>query len=117
MNRYEMEIAKLEARTPQFYYPYSIKLKTDFAKEMIVVHLIRKGPLGPVTKNELNQVEERTKEFSGKYVFHHNDPEQTDETIKEQVRNGALNNLSSYHFFPSSPAFENIKKYGALLRY
>lgn len=116
MNRYEMKIAKLEARTPQFYYPYSVRLKTDFAKEMIVLHLIRNGRLGSVTKNELDQIDEKTKEFSGKYVFHCNDPELTEENIKEQVRTGALNSLSSYAFFPNGPNYEHVRKYGALLR-
>ena len=115
MNRYEMEIAKLENRTPRFYYPYSVKAKSDYAKNVLAIYFRNSIRLYAVTKEELAQVDEKMKEFSGEYVFHYNDPKETESARKEQVRTGALNKLGDVYIFPPGPGAKGIIKSGDIL--
>lgn len=110
MNRYEIETAKIEARTPLFYYPYSVELKSEFAKETLAYHFrekIKRGPMRSLTQHDLELVnEENMKELSGKYTFHYNDPKETTGVQMGIVRAGALNALGS----SGIPAFSNLAK-------
>jgi len=110
MNRYEIETAKLEARTPLFYYPYSVELKSEFAKETLAYHFrekFKRGPMRSLTQQDLELVnDENLKELSGKHVFHYNDPKETEGVQMGIVRVGALNALGC----KGIPAFNNYKK-------
>lgn len=115
MKRYEREIANLEANTPQFYYPYSVKVKSDYGRELLVLYFRKNGPMRTITKQELNDVDENMKVFSGEYVFHYNDPAQTEDERKSYVRAGALNHLGRVEFAPFQGLSEERKNHVRIL--
>lgn len=120
MNRYEIEVSKLEARTPLFYYPYSVELKSDFAKEMLAIHfrnIIHVGPVRPVTQQDLALVnDENMKGLTGNYTFHYDDPKETEGTRMGLVRAGAINSLGNKGISAFRQLAKNVKTYGIYLQ-
>lgn len=83
MNRYQNQIAKLESRTPLFYYPYHIELKSDLAKELVAQYFYRSTTSYILSFDKRKHVKEmltegNLKKLSGKYEFHYNDPHETE---------------------------------------
>lgn len=83
MNRYQIEIAKMENRTPLFYYPYHVELKSDLARELIAGYFYNSTTSYILSFDKKKHVkemltEENLKKFSGKYTFHYDDPRQTE---------------------------------------
>lgn len=83
MKRYQNQIAKLENRTPLFYYPYHIELKSDLAKELVAMNFYRSTTSYILSFDKKKHVkemltEENLKKLSGKYEFHYNDPQETE---------------------------------------
>lgn len=113
MSRYEIEVAKEEIRTPLFYYPYSVKLKSDYAKEQMAIYFRERGPLRVVTKEDLALVnDENMKKLSGRYVFHYNDPKQTEGNRISYVHELAISNLGNSGIGTFKGLIPNVKNYG-----
>lgn len=91
MNRFEIEIAKMEVRTPLFYYPYHIEIKSELAKEAIAFYFFKKTTTYELSfrKSMVPKfiTEENLKDLSGQYVFHYDDSKETEWKRIEQVRN------------------------------
>lgn len=116
MNRYEIETAKLEARTPLFYYPYNVELKSKYAKEQMALHLREDGPLRAITQKDLALVnDENMKKLSGRYVFHYNDPKETEATRISYVREGAISGLGRSGISLFKQLLPNVRNYGPQL--
>ncbi|MFC4409431.1 hypothetical protein ACFOZY_03155 [Chungangia koreensis] len=119
MNHYELEVAKIENRTPLFYYPYSVELKSDFAREMLAVHFrdkFKRGPVRPVTQQDLALVnDENMKTVSGKIDFHYNDPKETEGTRIGIVKALAREALGNNGIDAFRQLAKNVKTYGAFL--
>ena len=83
MNRYQIEIAKLENRTPLFYYPYHVELKSDLARELIAKYFYQFTTSYVLSFDKQKHLkamltEENLKKLSGKFTFHYNNAKQTE---------------------------------------
>ncbi|RDW15950.1 hypothetical protein [Oceanobacillus chungangensis] len=118
MKHYEIEVAKQESRTPLFYYPYHIVLKSELAKYMVAKHFFSKTTsyVLSMKKQDLALLtDENMKDLSGRYTFHYDDPQETEGTriaiVKDAVP-GAIGRkgIDGFtHFLPG------VKGYGASL--
>lgn len=93
MKRYEIEIAKLESRTPLFYYPYHIELKSDLAKEVLAAYFYKEKNSYALSfrKSMIPQLltEENLKKLSGQYTFQYDDPNETEGQRIAMVKHAA----------------------------
>lgn len=82
MSHYEIEIAKMESRTPLFYYPYQVESKTELAKKTLAIFFRDKfryaGGIRPLTQQDFEFADEKMKLLSGRYTFHYDDPQETE---------------------------------------
>lgn len=99
MNRYQIEIAKLESRTPLFYYPYHIELKSELAKRLVGYYFFVKSkqsyPMDYNPKKHMNEVltEENLKTLSGRYEFHYSKPKESEGDRMIQIKHGVKKGL------------------------
>ncbi|WP_438316550.1 hypothetical protein [Sporosarcina sp. FA9] len=85
MKRFDKEVKKEESRTPLFYYPYHVELKSDLAKSTIAQYFYGKTTSYALSfqKKDLALLnEENMKKLTGRYVFHYKDSR---ETISQQI--------------------------------
>lgn len=120
MSRYEIEIAKAENRTPLFYYPYSVELKSELAKKTLAKYFrdmqTRGSGIRPLTTQDYELVnEENMKRLSGQCTFHYNDPNETEGVRLSIVNQRALRTLGEKEIHGFSQYKENIKSYGVHL--
>lgn len=119
MSHYEIEIAKAESRTPLFYYPYSVELKTDKAKKTLALFFRNRfkfeGGIQPITPQDFEFVNEKMELLSGKYTFHYNNPNETENTRLSTVKQGALRTLAGKEIYGFLQYKENVKNYGVSL--
>ncbi|MFS0766179.1 hypothetical protein [Peribacillus phoenicis] len=97
MSHYEFEIAKAENRTPLFYYPFSVKAKSDLAKVLLARHFYKQTTSYYLSfRNEHMKFfnEENMKKLSGRYTFHYDDPKETEGVRISLVKQGALKTLA-----------------------
>ena len=81
MKRFNIEVAKAESRTPLFYYPYHVVLKSDLAKFTVAKHFFSQTTsyiLSMRKKDLALLTEENMKKLSGRYDFHYDDPQETE---------------------------------------
>ncbi|MER2057840.1 MAG: hypothetical protein ABTA16_03385 [Niallia sp.] len=98
MNRYQIEIAKLENRTPLFYYPYHVELTSDLARKLVAAYFYRFTTSNILSFDKGKHVkemltEENLKKLSGKYTFHYNDPKQTEGDRISKIKHHILQGL------------------------
>lgn len=119
MSHYEIEIAKQEARTPLFYYPYSVKIKSELAKKTLALYfrnITKFEGLTPLTEKNFARVnDENLKQFSGKHEFHYNNPNETEGTRLSMVNQGALRSLAGKGIYGFAGYKENTKSYDTQL--
>lgn len=117
MNRYEIELAKLESRTPLFYYPYHVELKSEFAKYVIAKYFFSKTTsyVLSMKKKDVDVFlnEENMKELSGKYVFHYEDPQEVEGERIAIVKHAAPIALGRRGFVGFRQFQPGVKSYGA----
>lgn len=82
MRNFDVEVARRENRTPLFYYPYHIELKSDFAKFIIARYFYRKTTSYYLSFDKQKHLtllnEENMKGLSGRHTFHYDDPQETE---------------------------------------
>ena len=119
MLMYEIEIAKLESRTPLFYYPYHIELKSTKAKWLIAAHFYKRTTsyfMGMEEKDvEQMLSEENLKGLSGKYIFHYDDPTETEMNRINKVKHSAPISLARSGFNAFANTLPDVKFYGNYL--
>lgn len=119
MSLYQIKLAKEESRTPLFYYPYHIELKSEFAKYTVARYFYSKRNsyvLSMQKKDmELMLNEENLKELSGKYTFHYDDPTETEGRRIAIVMDAAPKSLGRRGINGFIQFLPNMKSYGARL--
>lgn len=82
LTAYKNKIAELESRTPLFYYPYHIELKSKKARWDVASYFYRMKTSNFLSMEEKDVTEmlneENMRSLSGKYVFHYDDPTETE---------------------------------------
>ena len=81
MKRFNTEVAKVESRTPLFYYPYHVVLKSDLAKFAVVQYFYGQTTsyvLSVQDKDIALINEENMKKLEGVYMFHYDDLQETE---------------------------------------
>ena len=115
MQKYKNEVAKEESRTPLFYYPYQVVLKSDLAKFTVAKYFYVKTTsyVLSMQKKDLALLnEENLKELSGVYVFHYDNPKETAEQQIAIVKHAAPIALGRrgvdgfIHFRPNTKVYD-----------
>lgn len=93
LTTYKNEIAKAESRTPLFSYPYYIVLKSKKAEWLIASYFYKRKTsyfLGMREKDVAEMLsEENMKGLSGEYIFHYDDPLETEFERMNRVKHSA----------------------------